>query len=65
MSLTNSVGDSPLKEALEGLIGKDTSDMLKMILGRVGLQGSATGTNYIIISYRKPFIPSDMASNYF
>lgn len=57
MSLTNSVGDSPLKEALEGLIGKDTSDMLKMILGRVGLQGSATGTNILSYLTGNPLFP--------
>ena len=57
MSLTNSVGDSPLKEALEGLIGKETSSLLKMIIGRIGLQGSATGTNILSYLTGNPLFP--------
>lgn len=57
MSLTNSVGDSPLKEALEGLIGKETSSLLKMIIGRIGLQGSATGTNILSYLSGNPLFP--------
>lgn len=57
MSLTNSVGDSPLKEALEGFIGKGTSDVLKTILNRVGLQGTATGTNILSYLTGNPLFP--------
>lgn len=56
-ALTSSTASNPLKEALEGLMGNDTSNALKVLLGKTGSQGMDFGNEAIAYFTGNPLMP--------